>query len=153
MTTAVRERRPSVVAWSRNYALGLDEIDDQHKMLFDLINRLWGHLVDNSDAATVKSTLEDLERYTLSHFTAEETFMRVTGYANFDAHKAQHAAFVQRVMREKAAVLAGKPISFEVLTFLKDWLVDHILVADKAYADATRKREEPPKSFWRRFFG
>ena len=39
-----------------------------------------------------------------------------------------------------------------MLTFLKDWLVDHILVADKAYADAQQNRKAPT-SFWRRFFG
>jgi hemerythrin-like metal-binding protein len=100
----------------------------------------------------VLRTLEELERYTLSHFAAEETFMRVTNFALFDAHKAQHAAFVMRVAKEKAAVVAGQTISFDVLTFLKDWLVDHILVADKAYADATRAKAEPP-SFWKRFFG
>ena len=66
-----------MVAWSSAYALGLEEIDVQHKMLFDLINALWDHIVQQSpkEGAT---PLGELERYTLSHFTAEETFMRVS---------------------------------------------------------------------------
>ena len=153
MTTATRNSaRPSVVAWSSAYALGLEEIDVQHKMLFDLIHVLWDHIVQQSPKEKVLATLGELERYTLSHFTAEETFMRVSGYPGFSEHKAAHTKFVQRVEREKAAIVAGNDLSFDVLTFLKDWLVDHILVADKAYADAQQNRKAPT-SFWRRFFG
>jgi hemerythrin-like metal-binding protein len=142
----------SVVAWSSSYALGLDEIDAQHKVLFDLINQLWHHMVQRSPLHAIMATIEELERYTLAHFTAEETFMRVIGYPHFDAHKKQHSAFILRVAKEKAAVTAGQGISFEVLTFLKDWLVDHILVSDKAYAEETKRKKEP-KSFWSKFFG
>lgn len=151
-TTPPANAKYSVVAWSNAYALGLEEIDDQHKALFDLINKLWEHLVARSPQAKVLATLEQLEHYTLSHFTAEETFMRVTGYAGFEPHKAAHAKFVARIAQEKAAIKAGQDLSFDVLTFLKDWLVDHILVADKAYADV-HKSHSGQRSFWGRFFG
>jgi hemerythrin-like metal-binding protein len=150
--TAPQAVKHSVVSWSQDYALGLDEIDEQHHALFDRINELWEHLVSHSPQHEVLATLDQLEHYTLSHFTAEETFMRVTRFEGFEAHKAAHAKFVARVAKEKAAVQAGQELSFEVLSFLKDWLVDHILVADKAYADATRPPPEP-RSFWGRFFG
>jgi hemerythrin len=152
MMTTARTTRHAVVAWSDAYALGLEEIDHQHRELFALINDLWEHLVQHSPPDKVLATMSELERYTLSHFTAEETFMRVTRFEGFADHKAQHAKFVARMVAEKASVQAGKELSFDVLTFLKDWLVDHILVADKAYADA-HKPKAPEPSFWRRFFG
>ncbi len=152
MTTTTRSTRHAVVAWNEAYALGLQEIDEQHHQLFDLINDLWEHLVQHSPASAVLLTLTDLERYTLTHFTAEETFMRVMRYEGFDEHKAQHARFVARVAAERAGLQAGRELGFDVLTFLKDWLVDHILVADKAYALASQPRAPAP-SFWKRFFG
>ena len=152
MTPTQRVTRHAVVSWNEAYALGLQEIDDQHRMLFELINDLWEHLVRHSPTSEVLHTLTELEKYTLTHFIAEETFMRVTRYAGFDEHKAQHGRFVERVAAEKLALLGGRELGFEVLTFLKDWLVDHILVSDKAYADATQPKAPVP-GFWRRFFG
>ena len=122
-----------LVTWQNSYALGLEEIDEQHKMLFDIMNRIWEGIVRNADATTIGSALEDLERYTVLHFTEEETFMRSIRYPNFDAHVALHRRFVQRVAEEKAKAQSGERISLELLHFLRDWLVNHILVEDKRY--------------------
>ena len=122
-----------LVTWQNSYALGLEEIDEQHKMLFDIMNRIWEGIVRNADATTIGSALEDLERYTVLHFTEEETFMRSIRYPNFDAHVALHRRFVQRVAEEKAKAQGGERISLELLHFLRDWLVNHILVEDKRY--------------------
>ena len=79
--------------------------------------------------------VEELERYTLSHFVAEETFMRVTNYPDFVEHKQSHDAFAARVAKEKTAIkTGGMGLSFSLLRFLFDWLSNHILHADKSYA-------------------
>ena len=50
-----------LVTWQNSYALGLEEIDEQHKMLFDIMNRIWEGIVRNADATTIGSALEDLD--------------------------------------------------------------------------------------------
>ncbi len=85
-----------IIEWSSQYSLGLDEIDEQHKSLLDLINRIWKSIVYRCDQKIIFSLVEELEKYTLAHFAAEETFMRVTGYPDFDAHKKEHHKFVAR---------------------------------------------------------
>lgn len=40
-----------LVTWQTNYALGMAEIDEQHKMLFDIMNRLWDGIVRNARAS------------------------------------------------------------------------------------------------------
>lgn len=130
----------NIAAWSDSYALGMPEIDDQHKALFVLINRLWEQIITQADSAEVMKVLEKLEQYTISHFTAEETFMRVIAYPGFDEHKAAHENFVARIGKEKAGILAGGALTLDILHFLKDWLVDHILVTDKAYADQHKRQ-------------
>ena len=144
----------TVVAWSKSYALGLLEIDLQHKVLFDLINDLWNHLVSNNENKDILRTISELEHYTISHFTAEETFMRMQNHPNFDQHKLLHDGFIARISAEKHALISGEKLSFEILTFLKDWLVGHILVYDRAYADILirKKAKKEPTSAWSRFF-
>lgn len=159
MTTSLRHPRHTVVDWADEHALGLDELDAQHRLLFDLINDLWHHLVRRSARNDVLATLTALERYALSHFSTEETFMRVTCYPHLEAHMAEHAAFVERVTREKAAVMAGHALSFDLLTFLRDWLSEHILRADKDFARMAsaahpgvhlHPSEPPAPGFWQR---
>ena len=50
--------------------------------------------------------IEGLERYTIAHFTAEETYMREVRYAKFDAHKQMHDQFIQRIAQEKNRLLS-----------------------------------------------
>ncbi|MDR2837802.1 MAG: bacteriohemerythrin [Azonexus sp.] len=122
-----------LVIWQDKYALGLDEIDEQHKTLFNIMNHIWEGIVHNADAASMIGFLEELERYTISHFTEEEVFMRGIEYPNIDSHIAQHHTFVQHITNEKIKAQRGQKVSLELLHFLRNWLVNHILVEDKRY--------------------
>lgn len=143
--------RESLVAWSDAYSIGMAEIDDQHKVLIDLINQLWDAIIKRARNEEMLAIVEELEKYTISHFGAEETFMRVTGYPEFDRHKKIHDEFVARIAAEKRVVQAGGHLSLELLKYLRDWLINHILVADKAYAEVHRRKDEP-QTMLGRFF-
>ncbi|WP_153111417.1 bacteriohemerythrin [Propionivibrio limicola] len=141
-----------LVEWRDDYSLGLAEIDEQHKTLLDLINKVWQAIIDRSEPDTVIALLGELEKYTVAHFAAEETFMRATDYPAFEAHKEAHQTFVQRIADEKMRALEEGTLSIDLLHFLKDWLVGHILVADRAYADFTQRSNNGDSSFLGRFF-
>lgn len=135
--------KDSVIAWQDSFALGLPEIDDQHKALFSLMNRLWSALVLKAGAEELLEIIGELEHYTISHFAAEETFMRVTRYPRFLEHKQAHDKFVERLALEKSNLAGGKVIGIALLHFLKDWLVNHILIQDKAYAEEYQSAKSP----------
>lgn len=143
-----------LVKWNHNYELGLNEIDDQHKSLFHIINKTWDAIILPADRSVVLKLLEELEIYTLAHFADEETFMRVTNYPGFDAHKLAHQNFVTRIAKEKAGVINGAHLTLDLMHFLKDWLIDHILVSDKSYAEFTRRSAKKSMigRFFKRFF-
>ncbi|MBI5108171.1 MAG: hemerythrin family protein [Rhodocyclales bacterium] len=130
------------VAWSDEYALDLPEIDDQHKYLFGLIDKIWRAVVSKADRDTTLGVVAELERYTVTHFAAEEAFMREQQYSRYHEHRAEHEKFVARIALEKASVKAGRPLSLELMHFLRDWLVQHIRFTDRAYADEFRDREK-----------
>lgn len=143
-----------LVKWSTSYELGLNEIDEQHKSLFFIINKTWDAIIVQADKSAVLKLVEELEVYTLAHFAAEETFMRVTNYPGFDEHKLAHQHFVARIAAEKDAVINGGHLTLDLMHFLKDWLVDHILVSDQSYAAFTRRSssESTIGRFFKRFF-
>lgn len=141
-----------LIVWHAHYCLGLDEIDEQHKSLIELINQIWQSIVDKSDQSVVLSLIEELEKYTLAHFAAEETFMRVTNYPQFAQHKNEHRDFISKVADAKNRALSTGNFSLELMYFLRDWLVEHILVSDKHYAEFTLQARESRGSLIGRLF-
>ena len=113
-----------LLSWKSQYNLGLDEIDAQHKSLLDLINKAWLAIVQRSDQSVVLAVIEELERYTLAHFAAEETFMRVTEYPGFAEHKREHGSFIARIAEEKQRAIATGSLSLDLMYYLRDWLID-----------------------------
>lgn len=131
--TSPRSATP-IVGWQDEYSVGLPEVDEQHKMLFDIINRLWTATVTKASSDEMMAIVNELDRYTFTHFTAEETFMRVIEYHDFEAHRKAHQGFIERLRAERTNVLNGGHLSLDLLRFLREWLVNHILIEDKRYA-------------------
>lgn len=124
-----------LLLWHDDYGLGLAEIDQQHQKLFRLMNQVWDAVIEQDDTPLHATDLiRELEEYAQNHFDAEERFMAETGYPRLDCHKKAHDAFVRRLHQEKDAMLDGSWISISLLQFLRDWLISHILVADREYA-------------------
>ncbi len=143
-----------LIDWNPTYCLGLKEIDDQHKVLVDIINQLWAEVVNGEKGVRVLATIAELEQYTVTHFQAEENFMRTNAYSDFSAHKQRHDAFVARIRQERQAVEGGKSVSLDLINFLKDWLLNHILVEDRSYATEfqPKKLVDNLGSFFSRLF-
>ena len=141
-----------LIFWKTQYHLGLDEIDAQHRSLLELINKAWRAIVRRSDQSVVFALIEELEKYTLAHFAAEESFMRVTGYPGFDDHKKAHRFFIARIAEERLRATKTGALSLDLMHFLRDWLIDHILVSDKDYADFTQQTKSKGNTILGRFF-
>jgi len=126
---------PSIIGWSDDFALDLPEIDAQHQVLFGLFGELWNAIVARSGRADMLRLIADLDDYAVQHFKEEEAFMAATGFPRLAGHRMAHETFVRRIAAERAAVEGGAPnLSLDLLRFLRDWLVEHIMVADREYA-------------------
>jgi hemerythrin len=131
-----------IVIWQDNFNLGMPDIDDQHKSLLDLINQVWNAVVSKAPVREQIRLVEELERYTISHFAAEEAFLKSIDYPEFEQHKALHEAFVKRVADEKANLASHGYLGLEIMHFLNDWLINHILGVDKKYAQFANERKK-----------
>lgn len=125
----------TMIAWNDEYSVDIREIDDQHQVIVELINRLYGALATRARHTVVEEILDELVRYTRIHFAVEECLLRVFGYPGYEEHKAIHDRIVERVQIYQNQYRGGcRQIGMELLYFLKDWLVDHIREEDRAYS-------------------
>lgn len=128
-----KEKTPQVL-WDEGMSVGLEEMDEDHRRLVELINRLSG-AKDIEDAALVEQVLDELLDYTVVHFAREEAYMRAVGFPLMDEHCLMHAKLTRKVEEIRLDYFLGKRecLGAETLQFLKDWLCHHILVEDMKY--------------------
>lgn len=130
----------SIITWSDEYSVEIQEIDEQHKKLVNIINRLYDALAAKKDREKVEAVLVELIEYTKVHFAVEETLMRIFHYEEYDAHKEIHDRIVAKVLDFKMKYDAGdEKVGMELLMFLKEWLFDHINKVDKRYTKDFQK--------------
>lgn len=113
--------------WDPSLSVGIDAIDAHHRYLFGLVGDLEGVVLKRQGAREAARVLRALDLYASIHFQAEERMMRQYGFGGSDRHEALHKSFVQR-LREFHAEMHGNPLTapFDILVFLRDWLVSHI---------------------------
>jgi hemerythrin len=123
----------SLLSWDQSFSVGVEEIDLQHQKLIAMMNEFYEQIGSDSQRA-LRTLLGSLIEYTKFHFTTEEQYFRELGYPESDAHIAKHREFIDKVQDVKSRLDSGKHVvSFEITTFLKDWLTHHVKGNDKAY--------------------
>jgi hemerythrin len=126
---------------------GIDGVDQQHRMLFELANRIVDPETERGADVAVFASLAFLSEYVQDHFAAEESAMAAVGYPDRDNHARAHDDF-----RKLIAVLLEQSLEERNITELRRslaravsvWLVHHVRVDDKAMAAYLRAL---PKTF------
>jgi len=137
------------VSWSNSYSMGVKLIDDQHKGLIDFVNDLFNNASGNEkrERAYFTEVIQQAVQYIKEHFQAEEKLMIGTKFPGYAEHKKVHDEFTLTVVKSVKDFEAGKRLVLEKFAyFLKDWILTHIAVMDRQYADyfkkiATRKAD------------
>ncbi len=125
----------ALVTWSDKYSMQIKEIDDQHKVLVGMINELHDAMKQAKSKEKSLEIINKMAEYTQFHFSTEEKYMQRFDYPDFKKHKHEHEKFVEKVVNFKKDYENGKAgISYDILNFLKEWLVKHIQQTDKKYA-------------------
>jgi hemerythrin-like metal-binding protein len=127
--------------WNESCETGIGAIDQDHKGLVDLINDLYEAMQDGTGGALLLPIFSALRHYTETHFAKEERF-RVEGGApdqeqHFQEHKMMMAKLAELESRHRSGEAA---ISLQTLTFLRDWLKNHICAVDLAMAQQLQKK-------------
>lgn len=128
------------IQWDESYSVNVAEIDQEHKKLLDLTNQLHDAMRNGQGKLVVGNIINELLKYTETHFRNEEILMEKAGYPGLASHKLVHKRLVDQVkdLAEKANN-GNLSLSLEVMNFLKDWLVEHIKGTDKNYSSHLNK--------------
>jgi hemerythrin len=126
--------------WTPVLAVNVREIDDQHKKLIGLVNKLHDAMRAGQGKKVLEETLQELAAYTVYHFQTEEKYMQQFRYPGYLTHKGEHTAFVKKVtdfQKDFASNRLG--LSLDLMNFLKDWVNNHIKETDKQYSAVFNK--------------
>lgn len=123
-----------LIKWDDKYSVKNEKIDNQHKKLVALINKLNAAMLLGQSKNIIEEIIAELADYTVTHFTDEEKHMESIGYSDLENHKKIHKNFVNQVLKVQNDIKSGKStVSIELIDFLKQWLVEHIMETDKKY--------------------
>jgi len=126
-------------SWSDKYSVGVQSIDNQHKEILEILNRLLQALKEGKANNVITGIVPDLEKYAVIHFQKEEFFFQRFKYSGSGDHIYEHQQFKEKIKAIKADLISGKMgFSVDLMIFLKEWIEHHILVVDKAYAECFR---------------
>jgi len=129
------DKMKEFMPWSKELELGVKMFDDQHKKLIKLINDLYNAMKDNKGDKVMLKILTDLVDYTAYHFDNEEELFAKYGYENQKEHVKIHTNLKNTAIDLKGKIEAGEAvIGFNVISFLENWVKNHILVEDRKYA-------------------
>lgn len=126
------------IDWNNSYSVGVKIIDGQHQKLFSLINDFYDATTGTSrkNLAPVDSVLLDLLSYVGFHFKTEEKYFEEFGYEKTQEHKNQHEFYENKIKNLNEKYQKKKKeeeISEEIISFIKDWILNHIKISDKEY--------------------
>jgi hemerythrin-like metal-binding protein len=129
------------IPWDESFKTGITVFDRDHRELVRLLNELHSGLVSGFSISEMTFILDDLVRYTGVHFKREEELMDAHSYPDTARHKAEHADLVRQVVDFQDQLKKGKKhFTIQLMAFLKDWLVNHILKTDMQYGTFFRDR-------------
>ena len=121
--------------WLDKYSIGNVEIDNQHKKLFDILNRLFDKCVGKNEVDSVEALMDDLESYANYHFKFEEQHMQDVGYKYLEKHILEHNFFTNEIMFAKRRQEHDKSnTDNKLIEFLSNWLIQHVTEEDRKYA-------------------
>lgn len=124
--------RSMVLQWTQALSVGVDEIDDQHRELFRRAAKLLDGLHEG-EPEEIGGLIDFLHEYAVTHFGAEEAFMRDSRFPGYVRHKAEHDRFISDLLAiacEHDRMGAGAFMALRVNHWLVQWLKEHVSGTD-----------------------
>jgi hemerythrin len=135
------------IRWSESLAIGIEEIDTQHRELVQQFAALLAACEEGRGREELKTLLGFLDWYVQRHFSDEEALQHRCGYPSYQEHRSEHQSFVSRIGSLQQQVDGGgTELSHlvEINTLLFAWFVKHVSKSDRAlglFLEKTGQRE------------
>ncbi len=126
-----------IIPWEEGFALGINEIDEQHKKMLAIINKLYDVFESKkyTDQFEIESIIREMTEYAIYHFKTEEKYLNEFGYEKTEEHIGIHNLYRAKIEEWHKRYNENKDtaVFFEITNFLHDWWIWHINNTDRAY--------------------
>jgi len=131
-----------LIAWNEKLSVGVASLDAEHQKLLALLNEFYDATHAGKDAESLGNILNALVEYTKFHFAHEEQCLAKAGYPSLADHKKLHEDLTRQVLEKQQQFKSGshRTLSLELMTFLKNWLLNHIQSNDKKYGSYLNRK-------------
>lgn len=135
------EKTAAYMPWRAEYATGVWAMDEEHRELVRLINVTHSAMMRGEG---LEEAVRWLLAYAEGHLRHEEEFIASIAYPDLPRHKAIHDRLLGRARELADALGSGRARPLDLLDFLREWLIGHIVAEDRLHGRhaATRGREE-----------
>ena len=121
---------PQSIKWDDAYSLGIKNIDDQHKKLFEIVGKIFSLQESGDVKENIRTILHELFAYIKVHFRDEEEFMKKIDYPDLAHHRELHKYLVHAV-----SMILNDPSRLDIIqtklrVIAKQAMIDHILEED-----------------------
>jgi hemerythrin len=143
---------PTRLTWHEGWALGIEELDADHREMLRLLNLLFteGQVLDGADDDPPEATqapgadppkvverLDTVLAHLRTHFAREESFLQSIDYPHFEEHSGEHALEMAELveLRRDLAQRHARCLDEESTAAIKRWFFNHVIAEDQRYAE------------------
>ena len=138
LTKSLDDRK--YIKWNNKYCVGISIIDEEHKALIGILNKTIHAKEHSDDKKELMEVLEEMTKFALEHFKTEEDYMREFNYPEYKYHSEEHSDFFNKTLAYFDRVVNDDyHVSNELIEYLEQWIVHHIQITDKKYADCFKE--------------
>jgi hemerythrin len=123
-------------AWNPSFSVNVELIDKQHQFFINILQELNVAIKEMKTKEKLSEIFTKVGEYIQFHFQTEEKYFKEFNYEGAAEHIAKHQEFIVKINEIKQKLNNNEmEISFELLDYLEDWLVNHLNTLDKKYTD------------------
>ena len=131
----------SLIKWDPSFSVNVEIIDEQHKMLVQMINDLYEAMQAGKENQKLSKLINQMSVYAAMHFAREEHYFDTLGYPEAKEHKDEHLYFEEKVSQFENDFNSGKQeLTYDIMHFLSNWLTNHIKGSDKSFGPFLNER-------------
>jgi hemerythrin len=132
------------IHWDKKLETGNVLIDAQHRILVMLFKKLDIAIKTKLPDKAVFRIIVEVKKFAEFHFYSEETLMSEVEYPGLAEHEVLHSNLLNELSGMVAKLHQQREFPDDVLSFLNDWLINHIGAEDQAVAEYIRSAEQRP---------
>jgi len=130
-----------MIQWEKQYELGIESIDSQHKKLIEITSNLsvllTGAVQGDDIYDEMVEIINELTKYTVEHFKFEEGLFDQLGFEFKEKHIEEHNKLISEIEALDLRAVDEDQITYgkKILKFLITWVFKHISGSDVLYKE------------------